>query len=153
MFCNRLRHSVSGASAVWLFIILLTLLLLITVAAPLYTLIYKRSLTTYPGLFNFVSSFLYLLSFVFIGWAWRGKPLFKHANWSHISNSPHRYVLRIKYRHKDHYAKVLKWGGDSGSVAKLTCDHPNQAIKIYKWSEFKDPNLENKRLTVRDHRL
>ncbi|KAH8373070.1 hypothetical protein KR009_011227 [Drosophila setifemur] len=40
---------------------------LITVAAPLYTLIYKRSLTTYPGLFNFVSSFLYLLSFVFIG--------------------------------------------------------------------------------------
>ncbi|XP_016927744.2 probable peptidoglycan muropeptide transporter SLC46 [Drosophila suzukii] len=55
------------------------------VAAPLYTLIYKRSLTTYPGLFNFVSSFLYLLSFVFIG-----------------------YVLRIKYRHKDHYAKVLK---------------------------------------------
>ncbi|XP_017044549.1 LOW QUALITY PROTEIN: uncharacterized protein LOC108090408 [Drosophila ficusphila] len=55
------------------------------VAAPLYTLIYKRSLTTYPGLFNFVSSFLYLLSFVFIG-----------------------YVLRIKYRHKQHYAKVLK---------------------------------------------
>ncbi|KAH8314490.1 hypothetical protein KR059_010455 [Drosophila kikkawai] len=37
------------------------------VAAPLYTLIYKRSLTTYPGLFNFVSSFLYLLAFVFIG--------------------------------------------------------------------------------------
>ncbi|KAH8253724.1 hypothetical protein KR032_006630 [Drosophila birchii] len=37
------------------------------VAAPLYTLIYKRSLTTYPGLFNFVSAFLYLLSFVFIG--------------------------------------------------------------------------------------
>ncbi|XP_017123415.1 uncharacterized protein LOC108143479 [Drosophila elegans] len=55
------------------------------VAAPLYTLIYKQSLTTYPGLFNFVSSFLYLLSFVFIG-----------------------YVLRIKYRHKQHYAKVLK---------------------------------------------
>ncbi|KAH8277547.1 hypothetical protein KR018_000363 [Drosophila ironensis] len=37
------------------------------VAAPLYTFIYKQSLTTYPGLFNFVSSFLYLLSFVFIG--------------------------------------------------------------------------------------
>ncbi|SPP74234.1 uncharacterized protein LOC117588640 [Drosophila guanche] len=55
------------------------------VAAPLYTLIYKQSLTTYPGLFNFVSSFLYLLSFVFIG-----------------------CVLRIKFRHKQHYAKVLK---------------------------------------------
>ncbi|XP_017027014.1 probable peptidoglycan muropeptide transporter SLC46 [Drosophila kikkawai] len=55
------------------------------VAAPLYTLIYKRSLTTYPGLFNFVSSFLYLLAFVFIG-----------------------CVLRIKYKHKQHYAKVLK---------------------------------------------
>ncbi|XP_022224752.2 uncharacterized protein LOC111075628 [Drosophila obscura] len=55
------------------------------VAAPLYTLIYKQSLTTYPGLFNFVSAFLYLLSFVFIG-----------------------CVLRIKFRHKQHYAKVLK---------------------------------------------
>ncbi|EDW35819.1 GL17463 [Drosophila persimilis] len=55
------------------------------VAAPLYTLIYKRSLTTYPGLFNFVSAFLYLLSFMFIG-----------------------CVLRIKFRHKQHYAKVLK---------------------------------------------
>ncbi|EDW85958.1 uncharacterized protein Dwil_GK22868 [Drosophila willistoni] len=55
------------------------------VAAPLYTLIYKRSLTTYPGLFNFVSSSLYLLSFVFMG-----------------------CVLRIKFMHKDHYAKVLK---------------------------------------------
>ncbi|XP_017835806.1 uncharacterized protein LOC108595152 [Drosophila busckii] len=55
------------------------------VAAPLYTFIYKSSLTTYPGLFNFVSSAIYLLSFIFIG-----------------------CVLRIKLMHKEYYAKVLK---------------------------------------------
>ncbi|XP_030385657.1 uncharacterized protein LOC115632572 [Scaptodrosophila lebanonensis] len=54
-------------------------------AAPLYTYVYKLSLTTYPGLFNFVSASLYFLSFVFIG-----------------------CVLRIKFIHKQHYAKVLK---------------------------------------------
>ncbi|KAH8410982.1 hypothetical protein KR222_004522 [Zaprionus bogoriensis] len=55
------------------------------VAAPLYTFIYKRSLSYYPGLFNFVSSALYLLSFVCIA-----------------------CVLRIKFMHKQYYAKVLK---------------------------------------------
>ncbi|KAH8369651.1 hypothetical protein KR093_000526 [Drosophila rubida] len=37
------------------------------VAAPLYTFIYKRTLSYYPGLFNFVSSVLYLVAFIFIG--------------------------------------------------------------------------------------
>ncbi|XP_032590186.1 uncharacterized protein LOC6560311 isoform X2 [Drosophila grimshawi] len=55
------------------------------VAAPLYTFIYKKSLGYYPGLFHFVSSALYLLSFIFIG-----------------------CVLRIKFMHKTYYAKVLK---------------------------------------------
>ncbi|KAM8711278.1 hypothetical protein ACLKA7_000421 [Drosophila subpalustris] len=55
------------------------------VAAPLYTFIYTRTLSFYPGLFNFVSSALYLVSFVFIA-----------------------CVLRIKLMHKQYYAKVLK---------------------------------------------
>ncbi|XP_030560452.1 uncharacterized protein LOC115762404 [Drosophila novamexicana] len=55
------------------------------VAAPLYTFIYKCSLGYYPGLFNFVSAGLYLMSFIFIG-----------------------CVLRIKFMHQEYYAKVLK---------------------------------------------
>ncbi|XP_062135864.1 probable peptidoglycan muropeptide transporter SLC46 [Drosophila sulfurigaster albostrigata] len=55
------------------------------VAAPLYTLIYKSTLSYYPGLFNFVSAALYVVAFVFMG-----------------------CVLRIKFMHKQYYAKVLK---------------------------------------------
>lgn len=55
------------------------------VAAPLYTFIYKQTLSYNPGLFNFVSAGLYLLSFVCIA-----------------------CVLRIKFMHKQYYAKVLK---------------------------------------------
>ncbi|KAH8261431.1 hypothetical protein KR044_009086 [Drosophila immigrans] len=37
------------------------------VAAPLYTMIYKSTLSYHPGLFNFVSSALYLVAFGFLG--------------------------------------------------------------------------------------
>ncbi|XP_034486564.1 uncharacterized protein LOC117791045 [Drosophila innubila] len=55
------------------------------VAAPLYTFIYQRSLTFCPGLFNFLSAALFLVAFVAIG-----------------------CVLRIKLKHKQHYADLLK---------------------------------------------
>uniref|UniRef100_A0A0A1X0P2 Proton-coupled folate transporter n=1 Tax=Zeugodacus cucurbitae TaxID=28588 RepID=A0A0A1X0P2_ZEUCU len=54
-------------------------------AAPLYTVIYKESLKTFPGLFNIVSAALYTIAFVFL-----------------------IIVLRFKYSHKEHYALILK---------------------------------------------
>lgn len=35
-------------------------------AAPLYTIIYKASLTTFPGLFNIISAILYFIAFIFL---------------------------------------------------------------------------------------
>ncbi|XP_030080578.1 uncharacterized protein LOC111597884 isoform X2 [Drosophila hydei] len=55
------------------------------VAAPLYTLIYQRSLSVCPGLFNFVSAALFLVAFVAIGFVWR-----------------------YKFIHREHYGKLLK---------------------------------------------
>ncbi|XP_005179010.1 uncharacterized protein LOC101892211 [Musca domestica] len=55
------------------------------VAAPLYTVIYKASLTTFPGLFNVVSAALYFIAFIFI-----------------------LVVFRFKVTYKDHYGKMLK---------------------------------------------
>ncbi|XP_073847546.1 probable peptidoglycan muropeptide transporter SLC46 [Musca autumnalis] len=55
------------------------------VAAPLYTVIYKASLTTFPGLFNVVSAALYFIAFIFI-----------------------LIVFRFKVAYKDHYGKMLK---------------------------------------------
>ncbi|KAM8706069.1 hypothetical protein ACLKA7_010369 [Drosophila subpalustris] len=55
------------------------------VAAPLYTLIYQHSLAFCPGLFNYLSAALFFVAFVAIG-----------------------CVLRIKYKHKQHYAELLK---------------------------------------------
>ncbi|BFF92344.1 proton-coupled folate transporter [Drosophila madeirensis] len=55
------------------------------VAAPLYTAIYKGSLASNPGAFNFLSAALYLISFILIG-----------------------CVLRIKFQHRTFYAKLLK---------------------------------------------
>ncbi|XP_034660602.1 proton-coupled folate transporter [Drosophila subobscura] len=55
------------------------------VAAPLYTAIYKGSLASNPGGFNFLSAALYLISFILIG-----------------------CVLRIKFQHRTFYAKLLK---------------------------------------------
>ncbi|XP_061389293.1 probable peptidoglycan muropeptide transporter SLC46 [Musca vetustissima] len=55
------------------------------VAAPLYTVIYKASLTTFPGLFNVVSAALYFIAFLFI-----------------------LVVFRFKVTYKDHYGKMLK---------------------------------------------
>ncbi|XP_022213755.2 proton-coupled folate transporter [Drosophila obscura] len=55
------------------------------VAAPLYTAIYKGSLASHPGGFNFLSAALYLISFILIG-----------------------CVLRIKFKHRTFYAKLLK---------------------------------------------
>ncbi|XP_017475980.1 PREDICTED: uncharacterized protein LOC108366175 [Rhagoletis zephyria] len=54
-------------------------------AAPLYTVIYKESLKTYPGLFNIVSAALYAIAFLFL-----------------------IIVLRFKYSYKEHYASILK---------------------------------------------
>ncbi|CAD7014379.1 uncharacterized protein LOC101463441 [Ceratitis capitata] len=54
-------------------------------AAPLYTVIYKESLQTFPGLFNIVSAALYAIAFIFL-----------------------IIVLRFKYSHKEHYAMILK---------------------------------------------
>ncbi|XP_075165567.1 putative peptidoglycan muropeptide transporter SLC46 [Haematobia irritans] len=55
------------------------------VAAPMYTVIYKASLTTFPGLFNIVSAFLYFIAFIFI-----------------------LCVFRFKVAYKQHYGKMLK---------------------------------------------
>ncbi|EDV43283.2 uncharacterized protein Dana_GF16600 [Drosophila ananassae] len=55
------------------------------VAAPLYTAIYKSSLERNPGEFNFLSSALYLIAFILIGW-----------------------VMRIKFKHQKFYAETLK---------------------------------------------
>ncbi|EDV90817.1 uncharacterized protein LOC6569799 [Drosophila grimshawi] len=55
------------------------------VAAPLYTMIYQHTLSVFPGLFNFLSAALFFVAFVAIG-----------------------FVLRIKFVHKQHYAKLLK---------------------------------------------
>ncbi|XP_067630532.1 probable peptidoglycan muropeptide transporter SLC46 isoform X2 [Eurosta solidaginis] len=54
-------------------------------AAPLYTVIYKESLKTFPGLFNIVSAALYSIAFIFL-----------------------IIVLRFKYSYKEHYASILK---------------------------------------------
>ncbi|XP_054739941.1 uncharacterized protein LOC129245657 [Anastrepha obliqua] len=54
-------------------------------AAPLYTVIYKESLKTFPGLFNIVSAALYAIAFVFL-----------------------IIVLRFKYSYREHYAAILK---------------------------------------------
>ncbi|KMZ06969.1 proton-coupled folate transporter [Drosophila simulans] len=55
------------------------------VAAPLYTAIYKESLASNPGGFNFLSAAFYLLAFILIGW-----------------------VMRIKFKHRKFYAETLK---------------------------------------------
>ncbi|EDV52990.1 proton-coupled folate transporter [Drosophila erecta] len=55
------------------------------VAAPLYTAIYKNSLTSNPGGFNFLSAAFYLIAFILIG-----------------------CVMRIKFKHRKFYAKTLK---------------------------------------------
>ncbi|XP_017039327.1 proton-coupled folate transporter [Drosophila ficusphila] len=55
------------------------------VAAPLYTAIYKSSLASNPGGFNFLSAALYLMAFVLIG-----------------------CVMRIKLKHRKFYAETLK---------------------------------------------
>ncbi|XP_037954827.1 solute carrier family 46 member 3-like isoform X1 [Teleopsis dalmanni] len=54
-------------------------------AAPLYTFIYKQSLSSFPGLFNLVSVGFYGIALVCL-----------------------IVVLRFKYTHKEHYAKILK---------------------------------------------
>ncbi|XP_037725660.1 proton-coupled folate transporter isoform X2 [Drosophila subpulchrella] len=55
------------------------------VAAPLYTAIYKSSLASNPGGFNFLSAAFYLIAFILIGW-----------------------VMRIKFKHRKFYAETLK---------------------------------------------
>ncbi|XP_043654394.1 uncharacterized protein LOC122620821 isoform X2 [Drosophila teissieri] len=55
------------------------------VAAPLYTAIYKGSLASNPGGFNFLSAAFYLIAFILIG-----------------------CVMRIKFKHRNFYAKTLK---------------------------------------------
>ncbi|XP_016981737.1 proton-coupled folate transporter [Drosophila rhopaloa] len=55
------------------------------VAAPLYTAIYKSSLASNPGGFNFLSAAFYLIAFILIG-----------------------CVMRIKFKHRKFYAKTLK---------------------------------------------
>ncbi|XP_039491721.1 uncharacterized protein LOC120451819 isoform X1 [Drosophila santomea] len=55
------------------------------VAAPLYTAIYKGSLPSNPGGFNFLSAALYLIAFILMG-----------------------CVMRIKLKHRKFYAKTLK---------------------------------------------
>ncbi|XP_039231489.1 uncharacterized protein LOC6538966 isoform X2 [Drosophila yakuba] len=55
------------------------------VAAPLYTAIYKGSLASNPGGFNFLSAALYLIAFILMG-----------------------CVMRIKLKHRKFYAKTLK---------------------------------------------
>ncbi|EDW39197.1 GL13958 [Drosophila persimilis] len=55
------------------------------VAAPLYTAIYKGSLASNPGGFNFLSAALNMISFILIG-----------------------CVLRIKFKHRKFYAEMLK---------------------------------------------
>ncbi|XP_016998337.2 probable peptidoglycan muropeptide transporter SLC46 [Drosophila takahashii] len=55
------------------------------VAAPLYTAIYKGSLASNPGGFNFLSAAFYLIAFILIG-----------------------CVMRIKFKHRKFYAETLK---------------------------------------------
>ncbi|XP_002071993.3 proton-coupled folate transporter [Drosophila willistoni] len=55
------------------------------VAAPLYTALYKSTLSTNPGMFNFLNASLYIVAFVFIC-----------------------FVMHIKYTHRSHYANLLK---------------------------------------------
>ncbi|XP_068156144.1 probable peptidoglycan muropeptide transporter SLC46 [Drosophila tropicalis] len=55
------------------------------VAAPLYTALYKSTLTTYPGMFNFLNAALYLLAFVFLC-----------------------FVMHIRFKHRSYYAELLK---------------------------------------------
>ncbi|XP_065368039.1 probable peptidoglycan muropeptide transporter SLC46 [Calliphora vicina] len=54
-------------------------------AAPLYTIIYKASLTSFPGLFNIISAIFYFVAFIFL-----------------------LFVLRFKLYNKEHYGQILK---------------------------------------------
>ncbi|KAI8126976.1 Solute carrier family 46 member 3 [Lucilia cuprina] len=54
-------------------------------AAPLYTIIYKASITSFPGLFNIFSAILYFIAFIFL-----------------------LFVLRFKFNNREHYGQILK---------------------------------------------
>ncbi|XP_046810546.1 uncharacterized protein LOC124420702 [Lucilia cuprina] len=54
-------------------------------AAPLYTIIYKASITSFPGLFNIFSAILYFFAFIFL-----------------------LFVLRFKFNNREHYGQILK---------------------------------------------